>query len=580
MAEVILLCAQQDIGLRGHRESQSSLNRGNFLEILSLVASHDTTVQERLLCGPRNAVYTSPDIQNSLLNVMANMVRKKICNAVREAGVFSLLADESKDCSKQEQLAIILRYVDDKAIIHENFLTYVQATSLTAESLAAYLVDTLRECQLDPESIVSQGYDGASVMSGRCSGVQQRLREFAPHAIYIHCYAHTLNLVLVDCAKVVQSVREFFCLLEQLYVFVSTTKAHVTFMAKQNELHPGKQPLQLQALSDTRWACRYGAVNAVCRTYDCILATLREVGNGSDSTKAVEARGLCHQVAAFPFLVSLVMFDRILSCTKSLSDHLQSTQIDLAGAANLVNATKETLEDYRSDSMWNKVYEYAKSVAELHGIQVAVPTSARKRRLPKRFEECVLLQSTGCRESVPSSEEYKRELYFPVVDAFLSELRRRFDDKNMDVMCGIQACNPHSKNFLSLSVLMPLAEMYSFDKEVLEMEVKLVKRTLETKELEHIGDVFLALVSLKAAFPEFTKLVRIAMTIAVSTAHCERSFSALKRIKNYLRSTMGENRLMNLAIISIERELSNTLVLDDVVTEFAGLDQNRRIVLV
>ena len=83
VAEVILLCAQQDIGLRGHRESQSSLNRGNFLEILNLVASHDATVQERLLHGPRNAVYTSPDIQNSLLNVMANMVRKKICNAVR-----------------------------------------------------------------------------------------------------------------------------------------------------------------------------------------------------------------------------------------------------------------------------------------------------------------------------------------------------------------------------------------------------------------------------------------------------------------------------------------------------------------
>ena len=70
------------------------------------------------------------------------------------------------------------------------------------------------------------------------------------------------------------------------------------------------------------------------------------------------------------------------------------------------------------------------------------------------------------------------------------------------------------------------------------------------------------------------------MTIAVSTAHCEKSFSALKRIKNYLRFTMGENRLTNLAIISIERELSNALVLDDVVTEFAGLDQNRRIVLV
>ena len=34
---------------------------------------------------------------------------------------------------------------------------------------------------------------------------------------------------------------------------------------------------------------------------------------------------------------------------------------------------------------------------------------------------------------------------------------------------------------------------------------------------------------------------------------------------------MGENKLTNLAIISIERELSNALALDDVVTEFAGL---------
>ena len=186
------------------------------------------------------------------------MVRKTICNAAREAGVYSLLADESKDCSKQEQLAITLRYVDDNAVIHENFLTYVQGTSLTAESLTAYLVDTIRECQLDPECIVLQGYDGASVMSGRCSGVQQRFREIAPYALYIHCYtlyihcytlyihcytlyihcytlyihcyAHRLNLVLVDCAKMVQSVREFFCLLEHMYVFVSTTKAHACFM--------------------------------------------------------------------------------------------------------------------------------------------------------------------------------------------------------------------------------------------------------------------------------------------------------------------------------------------------------------
>ena len=48
-------------------------------------------MMERLTCGPRNAVYMSPDIQNRLLGIMATMVRKTNCEAVQSAGPFSLL---------------------------------------------------------------------------------------------------------------------------------------------------------------------------------------------------------------------------------------------------------------------------------------------------------------------------------------------------------------------------------------------------------------------------------------------------------------------------------------------------------
>ena len=75
------------------------------------------------------------------------------------------------------------------------------------------------------------------------------------------------------------------------------------------------------------------------------------------------------------------------------------------------------------------------------------------------------------------------------------------------------------------------------------------------------------------------KLVRITLTIAVNTAQCERAFSTLKRVKCYLRSTMNKKRLSDLAILSIERELSSNVSLDDVVTEFSGVDGNRRILL-
>lgn len=200
------------------------------------------------------------------------MIRNVICNGVREAGFFSLLADETKDRSKCEQMSVVLRYVDHAAVIHEHFM-YIEAAGLTADKLTEYIVSVLKQFRLDPQCMVSQGYDGASVMSGQCSGVQKRIRELAPHAMYVHCYAHTLNLVLVDSVKMVPYATEVLALLESLYVFISTTKAHAIFVQKQSEMHSDKQ---LQKLTDTRWACRYAVVNALCHTCDCILATLEE----------------------------------------------------------------------------------------------------------------------------------------------------------------------------------------------------------------------------------------------------------------------------------------------------------------
>ena len=63
----------------------------------------------------------------------------------------------------------------------------------------------------------------------------------------------------------------------------------VIFVEQQQQLHPGKQSLELQKLSDTRWVCRYAAVNAVCHTFDSILLTVEEVSEPQDVNKAIEA---------------------------------------------------------------------------------------------------------------------------------------------------------------------------------------------------------------------------------------------------------------------------------------------------
>ena len=204
-------------------------------------------------------------------------------------------------------------------------------------------------------------------------------------------------------------------------------------MSKQAKLHPDKQPRQLQKLSDTRWVCRHAAVSAICYTYYSILLRMEDAMDGQDHGKAVEAKGLYHQIKSFLFLTSLVTFDRILSCTKHLSDELQSSSINLASVADLVDATKSTLQDYRSDDSLCICYANCKPYQAV--------TSRRNRRPPTRFEDIIIFETTGSRQ-VLSSEDLKINFYFPILDAFFSEFSRRFDDKNTALMRAIQACKP------------------------------------------------------------------------------------------------------------------------------------------
>ena len=73
--------------------------------------------------------------------------------------------------------------------VEEHFLTFIQAETLDALSLSTYIKQLIETCDFDINKMVSQGYDGASVMSGHCMGVQTRVREFAPNVVYVHCYA-------------------------------------------------------------------------------------------------------------------------------------------------------------------------------------------------------------------------------------------------------------------------------------------------------------------------------------------------------------------------------------------------------
>ena len=87
-------------------------------------------------------------------------------------------------------------------------------------------------------------------------------------------------------------------------------------------------------------------------------------------------------------------------------------------AADLVLATESTLQDFRTDNEWEKVFDYSKKVAEVNKIEINVniqSCSHRQRQVPRRFEDGIICESTGAREILSSSQHYKVNMYFPVL---------------------------------------------------------------------------------------------------------------------------------------------------------------------
>ena len=83
--------------------------------------------------------------------------------------------------------------------------------------------------------------------------------------------------------------------------------------------------------------------------------------------------------------------------------------------------------------------------------------------------------------------------------------------------------------------------------------------------MSNILDFTIFLEPYKEVFHQRFHLCRIALALPVSSASCERSFSALKLIKSHLRTTMNDDRLSNLGVLSIERRRARLLNLDDFV---------------
>nr|XP_016486156.1 PREDICTED: zinc finger MYM-type protein 1-like [Nicotiana tabacum] len=214
--EVVRLLLNQGLAFRGHREDESSLNKGNFLEILSWYAESCDKIRDLVLKkAPKNDQLTSLKIQKDIIIACKIETVKAIMNDLN-GDFFALLVDESCDVSRKEQLAIVMQYVNRCGSVVEYFIGIVHICNTTALCLKKAIIDYLAQYSLSLSYVRGQCYDGASNMQGDLRGLKTLIQQESKSAYSIHCFAHQLQLTLVAVSKKCLEVGELVLLVSNV----------------------------------------------------------------------------------------------------------------------------------------------------------------------------------------------------------------------------------------------------------------------------------------------------------------------------------------------------------------------------
>ena len=144
-------------------------------------------------------------------------------------------------------------------------------------------------------------------------------------------------------------------------------------------------------------------------------------------------------------------------------------------------------------------------------------------------------------DEAEQKRNWAKTVYYPALDALISECSQRFSSESMGIACGVDAiCNVNFHG--SESLIRHYANLLLLDLNLVRAEMSLLCALLPDSPLSTAMKTKMKEELLKGLYPNFCKLNRVALCIPVGTATCERSFSAMRRIRNYLRITMGQEK--------------------------------------
>uniref|UniRef100_A0ABI7ZGW5 TRASH domain-containing protein n=1 Tax=Felis catus TaxID=9685 RepID=A0ABI7ZGW5_FELCA len=564
--ENILFLGKQSLSLRGNDQSISTVNKGNFLELLEIRAKDKGEEVFRLL-NSQVDFYNSTQIQNDIIEIIKTEILQDIVNEINVSPAFSIICDETTDSATKEQLSICVRYpqkMSKAVLIKERFLGFIDVEEMTGTNLHRTIKTYLQQIGVDLSKICGQAYDSTMNLRGKFNKVAAEFKKEEPRALYIHCYAHFLDLAVIRFCKEVKELRITLNTLSSLFNTIHMSgemSAHF-----QNTCKLSQNKTCKKHTSQSCWTAHDRMLLSVIEGLPEIIETLEFVASHSSNTSlADELSDLLTLVSKFEFIFCLKFLYRVLSVTGILSKELQSETIDIFSLSSKIEAILECLSSERNDVYFKNIWDGTEEICQKitsKSFEVERPSFQKRRKIQKTIDPG---NSDSTFFPTSTEEQYKINIYYQGLDTILNNLKLCFSEFDYCKMKQISELLFKWNEPLNEATAKHVQEFYKLDADIIP-ELRFYRQYAKLNfvidydciNFINLGYLFIQH-GLHNNIPCISKLLYIALSWPV-TSSAENSFSTLPRLKTYLCHTMGQEKLSGLALMAIEQELVNKLM--------------------
>jgi hypothetical protein len=472
--------------------------------------------------------------------------------------------------------------------------------------LAEHVIEILQKFQIDPKKCIGNSTDGAGNMQGEYEGFSAWLSKEAPNQIHTWCFAHQLNLVIVDITSSCLLSSKLFSLMNSLGVFINESYKRMNLY---RELVNDPKKRRITTVGETRWWAKAASLKKVFGNtissdgalHPDVVHVLEKISEDPTYPANVrnQSQGYINQLTSFELIMTAFLFVKIFESTTAVSNYLQTKNANFVTAIGMIKLCTSDLKNLSS------------SFNEIRNRAIDFANSSNKILTSYDCDSLVSVEFSNLRGRRSADknpvDSFKTSTFEKIVSQTETSIAKKFADIDTGFAHEINMLNPalfqeilESKKKICFPILTEKLKLFKQEIQVGDLESEFLNFAnnwenirngldADTNEFGEVFDVdepedfrdetaqpetkqkcckncvscaYLLIFKYNlfcTAYSNVALMYEFVLTLSITQVQCERAFSTLKFIKNRLRSMLGDENFEALLLMNIHKAVLHSI---------------------